>query len=507
MTSGLALPLVLVLVWQAFRLAPRADAHTVAIRRAAVAAGVFIVLEAALGAGLVLFRYVAYNPSYARAVWMAAHLVNTLLLLGALTLVAWWARGGSVPRRVSPVRAASVGAALAAVLVLAVGGAVTALADTLAVGGGLDPADHPVVAALVGVRWVHPAIAFVALGVVSVSVWASRGTAVVQRGTTVLALFVVQMGLGAINVGLNVPVWMQIVHLLMTDVLWIALVVWAAEALARRAARGAHRARPGRGLMCVLFVAVGVHPRHAVVLAGNRDEAHARPTAAARPLDRRAARHRRARPRGRRHVARRDRRWALGDRHECPRPGASVRSDARSRGALVADFLRGEASPEAYARARAGRARRVQRLQPARRRPRAGAWIASTRRDGRARSRRACTGSRTTRWTRRGPSSSAAAPRSPRPFAAAHLAPTDLLAFLPTRRPRPTPTFPRRASGSRSNASCRRSSSAASATARAPRRRSCSAPRSASPSSRGARTARRARGPTSPPAGPQGTGP
>ncbi len=240
-TSGLALPLVAVLVWQAFRITPRGHV----IRKAAAAAGVFIVLEAALGAGLVLFKYVAYNPSYARAVWMAAHLVNTLLLLGALALVAWWARGGGVPRQVSAGRAAAVGAALVAVLVLAVGGAVNALADTLAVGGGLDPAAHPVVAALVGLRWLHPTMAFVALGVVAASVWASRGSgaAVVQRGTTVLALFVVQMGVGALNVGLNVPVWMQIVHLLSADVVWIALVLWAAEALAAPSPRVAREAR------------------------------------------------------------------------------------------------------------------------------------------------------------------------------------------------------------------------------------------------------------------------
>ncbi len=240
-TSGLALPIVAVLVWQAFRLTSRGSL----VRKAAAAAGVFIVLEAALGAGLVLFKYVAYNPSYARAVWMAAHLVNTLLLLGALALVAWWSRGGAVPARVSTGRAVAIGSALAAVLILAMGGAVNALADTLAVGGGLDPAEHPVVAALVGLRWLHPTMAFVALGVVAASVWSSRGsgTAVVSRGTTVLALFVAQMGVGALNVGLNVPVWMQIVHLLVTDIVWISLVIWAAEALAAPSPQAAREAR------------------------------------------------------------------------------------------------------------------------------------------------------------------------------------------------------------------------------------------------------------------------
>ena len=228
-TSGLALPLVFWLVWQAFR----QSAPGAAVRKAATAAGAFIVLEAALGAGLVLFRYVAYNPSIARAGWMAAHLVNTLLLLGALALVAGWASGAAVPRRVPPGRAVAVGAALAAVLVLAVGGAVTALGDTLVVGGGLDPARDPVVAALVSVRLFHPLMAFVALGVVSASVWQSRssGQALVSRGMTVLGLFVAQMGIGALNVGLLVPVWLQIVHLLMTDLIWISLVLWATEAL------------------------------------------------------------------------------------------------------------------------------------------------------------------------------------------------------------------------------------------------------------------------------------
>ncbi len=238
-SSGLALPAVVVLVVWAFRLFGRGSG----VRKAAVASGVFIVLEAALGAGLVLFKYVAYNPSYARAVWMGAHLVNTLLLVASLTLVAWWASGGSVPRSVALGRAATVGAALGSVLILAMGGAVTALADTLAVGGGLDPADHPVVAALVSVRWLHPTMAFVALAVVGASVWSGRGTAAGQRGMTVLGLFVAQMGVGTLNVALNVPVWMQILHLLVTDVVWIALVIWATEALAERSAETVPAAR------------------------------------------------------------------------------------------------------------------------------------------------------------------------------------------------------------------------------------------------------------------------
>ena len=234
-TSGLALPLALALGVWAFRAtrAPGAPNRR-AVRRAAVASVVFMVLEAAIGAGLVLLEYVAFNPSIARAFWMAAHLVNTLVLLAALTLTAWWAEGGGVPLRGHGGRAWAVGIALASVLVLSTSGAVTALGDTLVLGGGLDPLEHPVVASLVGLRVYHPVLAFVAMAGVGLAVLASReaGPRVVQTGMAVLGFFLLQMGIGAVNVALLAPVWLQVIHLLVTDLIWIGLVIFAAEALA-----------------------------------------------------------------------------------------------------------------------------------------------------------------------------------------------------------------------------------------------------------------------------------
>jgi heme A synthase len=49
---------------------------------------------------------------------------------------------------------------------------------------------------------------------------------------TAAALAAVQLGVGLLNVVLLAPVWMQIVHLLLADALWIALVLLAARALA-----------------------------------------------------------------------------------------------------------------------------------------------------------------------------------------------------------------------------------------------------------------------------------
>ena len=54
----------------------------------------FIVTEALVGAGLVLFSWVAQNASLGRVISTAVHLVNTFFLLAALTLTAWWGSGG-----------------------------------------------------------------------------------------------------------------------------------------------------------------------------------------------------------------------------------------------------------------------------------------------------------------------------------------------------------------------------------------------------------------------------
>ena len=45
---------------------------------------VFMLTEAGVGAGLVLFQLVADNASLARAMFMAVHLANTFLLLGVV---------------------------------------------------------------------------------------------------------------------------------------------------------------------------------------------------------------------------------------------------------------------------------------------------------------------------------------------------------------------------------------------------------------------------------------
>ena len=238
LSSGLALVLVFILaawIWRTM-----AAGHPA--RKAAAASVAFIIVEALLGAGLVLFRLVAQDESLARAMVMPLHLANTMVLLLCLTLTAHFLSGGA-PMAISG-RSRTFGFLLA-LLVLMVGvgktGAIAALGDTLYPATsflqGLQADLSPTSALLLRLRILHPALG-VAVGALLVFGTAAVPLAPVDRRghrakRAVVVLAIVQVLLGFANVWLLAPVWMQLTHLLVADLLWISLVVLAASALAR----------------------------------------------------------------------------------------------------------------------------------------------------------------------------------------------------------------------------------------------------------------------------------
>ncbi len=232
LTSGLAGVLAIVLVVWAYL----AFGKKTPVFKSSLAVFFFMMLEAAIGAGLVLFEYVAYNPSIARAYWMVAHLTNTFLLLAALTLTAWTASNGQLPRfRGNGQRGWLALASLCGLIVLGASGAVTALGDTLAIGGGLDPAEDAIVGALVGLRIYHPLLACAVFLFVALTVFISRrqqpSDVASRLGPWVVGLMALQLLIGLINVQLHAPIWIQLVHLLMTDLIWIGAVLFSASGL------------------------------------------------------------------------------------------------------------------------------------------------------------------------------------------------------------------------------------------------------------------------------------
>lgn len=222
--SGIALILVAALAVGVWRKTEKGAPARLGVTLAVIA----IVGEALIGAAIVLSEWVADDASLARTVAVPLHLVNTLLLLAALTLTAFWLGGGRrldlrADRRLW--RVIMVGGI--ALVLIAASGAVTALADTLFPKDGITPTGENLLTRL---RIVHPVLAVVAA---SVGWWASRRTDLRRsRATLALPSLVGAMLLtGSLNVMLGVPVWMQLVHLLLADLLWIAYVMASAEAL------------------------------------------------------------------------------------------------------------------------------------------------------------------------------------------------------------------------------------------------------------------------------------
>ncbi|MFL5356599.1 COX15/CtaA family protein [Archangium sp.] len=242
LTSGLVMVLAVVLcVWGL-----RAHAKGHPVRKAAVLSLVFILTEAAVGAGLVLFKMVAGNESLARAWWMAAHLINTFLLVGAMTLTAWWAGGRErLTWRRQGLTGWLVVGSLVGLLVLGVSGAIAALGDTLfpasSLAHGLSQDVSPGAHLFVRLRVLHPLLAVLvgALVVFAAGMVAKlRPSPAVKRAALQLGvLYALQLVAGLVNVLLLAPVWMQLVHLLLADLVWMTLVRLSAAGLALGAPR------------------------------------------------------------------------------------------------------------------------------------------------------------------------------------------------------------------------------------------------------------------------------
>ena len=221
--------------------------------RASLLALFFLVVESLLGALLVKRHLVVDDVSVARAYTVALHLANTLLLTASAALLAWRASsergqanpvGGQAARsvkgqgRLSPPAPSRIllAIALVALLLTSMSGAVTALGDTVfptqpALDGTLlakvradaSPSQH----FLVRLRVIHPVVAVLSALLVAgvlirtVARRGSAGTAYARLATLALGAVICQTGLGFFNVLLAAPGWMQIIHLLMAQAVWI----------------------------------------------------------------------------------------------------------------------------------------------------------------------------------------------------------------------------------------------------------------------------------------------
>src|SRR5882672_3357184 len=234
-TSGLSLVLVAILLIWCWRRTAKTDWP----RYSAAVAAVLLISEALLGALLVLLDHVGgLDRSATHGLFLCLHFGNTLLLLAALTLTASWLsnrdrRLGVVPR---PFQMIAMGLGLVSVMVIGMTGSLASLGDTMfpadslrhAVMQDFSSSSH----ILLRLRVLHPIAAVI--GSIYV-LWLLQTFWRKQERSAWVSLLTItltgQLALGAMNVILLAPVWLQMTHLLAAEIFWILLVLASADQL------------------------------------------------------------------------------------------------------------------------------------------------------------------------------------------------------------------------------------------------------------------------------------
>jgi heme a synthase len=223
----------------------------------ATAAFAFLVVEALLGALTVLSGLTGDTPSVARGLMVAVHLVNSLLLVGTLAGAYVYARR---PAPAWPLRIGGQGGlgtvllvGVVGMLVLMFSGGIAAMGNTMfpsaslveGIAADFRPDSHP----LVRLRILHPLIAvsvgvylFVALGLA----WWIKPVAEARATVrTLLGVYVLQLGVGTMNLALLAPIALQLLHLGLAVLAFGLLSVASVQMLgfpARRFAPARHAA-------------------------------------------------------------------------------------------------------------------------------------------------------------------------------------------------------------------------------------------------------------------------
>ena len=233
-TSGLSLILILGVGQWTFRLFPRKSFP----RALALTACISILLEAIIGAGLVLFELVYHDQSLKRTLSIALHFSNTLVLMAALTLLtATLARDGKgwnwtpTPSGQKLKNQSLLFSGM--FIIVSMAGAITALGDTLfpahSVLQGIHQDLAPTSHFLIKLRVIHPLLAFTFASLLCpwiVSLKQAYPNTLKTPGYRVIALTVLNVIIGISNLAALAPIWLQLIHLTGGMALWIAFILF-----------------------------------------------------------------------------------------------------------------------------------------------------------------------------------------------------------------------------------------------------------------------------------------
>lgn len=207
---------------------------------AAIGSFVFVITEAAVGAGLVLTGNVAENVTDVRPFWAMGHLINTFILLTFLTLTAWFASGDRrISLKVDTKTQLLIGLGVLLLLLVGLSGSLAALSSmlfpsaTLAEGVAKDfsSTSHMVLR----LRLSHPILSILtSVYLIFLAGWLKAKSAeanVSWWSNAVSLLVVIQVIFGGATLLTLGPIIMQLGHLLLADAVWIAFVLLIASYL------------------------------------------------------------------------------------------------------------------------------------------------------------------------------------------------------------------------------------------------------------------------------------
>jgi heme A synthase len=205
------------------------------VRRAATVSGILLVIEALLGASLVLFGWVDDDVSGARMIVVPLHLTNTFMLLGSLAVTAWWGSGFAAPTtggKDKSIRWLWIGAIV--LLIIGASGALNALADTIfpsdSVAQGIADEFGPTAPLLLRLRIIHPVVAIaggILVGWIAADT-ARRGSPTTKRLASVVSIVVLsQFFVGIANIFFLTPLAIQVIHLMVADILWLSFILFS----------------------------------------------------------------------------------------------------------------------------------------------------------------------------------------------------------------------------------------------------------------------------------------
>ena len=241
MTTAIDGLVMLILLGWAIRIfVAKRDTQSRRVLYAAVGSFIFVITEAAVGAGLVLTGNVAEAVTDTRPLWAMGHLINTFILLTFLTLTAWFAtRERCVKLGVDMKTTVLIAIGMIALLLVGLSGSLAALSNmlfpsqTLAEGVAKDfSATSNLVLRL---RLSHPILSILAaVYLIFLSGWlkAKSGDPTVGWWSNAVSLLVVgQVIFGGATLLTLGPIIMQLGHLLLADAVWIAFVLLVASYL------------------------------------------------------------------------------------------------------------------------------------------------------------------------------------------------------------------------------------------------------------------------------------